>query len=105
MASGQPVQVMGPLLTIPSTLKRIFSTSATFSSYGFCAKSGTANCSYHILNRNPIRIVKDIRPFLLEAYDRLLYALQPFQGLFDHGWSSSSGHAVHGQGDLFQLTS
>jgi hypothetical protein len=102
-ASGHAVQVMGPLFTIPSTLKRTFSTSTISSSYGLCSKTNATNGTNHIFNRNLRWIEKNIGPFLLEAYRRLIDSFQPIQGLFDHGGSSPSVHALHGQGDLFQL--
>ncbi len=105
MAFGQPIQVMDPLLAIPSTLKRIFSTSTTFSSYGLCSKTNTTNGAHHIINGDLRRIVENICPFFLETYDRLLDAFQPVQGLFDHCGSGPSDHALHGQGDLFQFSS
>ena len=101
MAFGQPIQVMDPLFTIPSTLKRTFSTSTISSSHKLCSETNAANYSRHVLNGNLRWIVKNIRPFLLEAHGRLIDAFQPFQGLFDHRWSRPSGHAPYGQGDLF----
>lgn len=104
-ASGQPIQVMDPLFTIPSTLKRTFLTSTVSSSHKLRSETSAANGANHILDPNLLWIEKNIRPFLLEAYGRLIDAFQPYQGLFDHRGSGPSDHALHSQADLFELTS
>ncbi len=94
MPSGHPVQVIAPLFTIPSTLKTTLSTSAIRSLHEVGLETDLANSGYHIFSRNPLLIVKDISPLLLEAHGRLLDAVQPFQGLFDHRGSGPSSYAI-----------
>ncbi len=100
MASGHPLQVKPPFSTIPSTLKKIFSTSTIDSSRILGFEPNLGYLIYDLGLAYFLGIEKDFSFSFQKANARLLHTVKPIQGFFNHKRSCRSGHAIDLENDF-----